>query len=289
MKSANQSNSTLLGETAPLISIVVAVFNGAKTLQQCIDSVARQTYPNRELIIIDGGSSDGTVDLLKTNNEPIRYWISEPDRGIYNAWNKGLAQANGEWICFLGADDFFWNAQVLERLAKQLVRLPVDIRVAYGQIMIVDMHGASLYPLGEPWGKLKERLKQVMCIPHPGVMHRRSLFKQHGQFDESFRIAGDYELLLRELKIKDAFYVPNLVTVGMMQGGISSDPANSLLAMREMRRAQKMHGQRLPGWIWLAASARAYVRLLLWRMLGGKSANKVIDIYRRSNPWAGYK
>ena len=94
-------------KSLPLITIIIAVFNGAKTLQQCIDSVAQQSYPNKELIIIDGGSKDGTLDLLKANSEKIDYWVSETDNGIYNAWNKGLAQANGDWICFLGADDFF--------------------------------------------------------------------------------------------------------------------------------------------------------------------------------------
>jgi glycosyltransferase involved in cell wall biosynthesis len=125
-------------ETAPLISVIVAIYNGKATLQQCIDSVAQQTYVTKELIIIDGGSTDGTVDLLKANSGQISYWISEPDHGIYNAWNKGLAKAKGEWICFLGADDFFWDAQVLERMAAQLIMIPPDIRVAYSQIMLLN-------------------------------------------------------------------------------------------------------------------------------------------------------
>ena len=264
----------------PLISIIVAVCDGAKTLQYCINSITSQTYPNKELIIIDGGSKDATVDLLKANSAHIGYWISEPDKGIYNAWNKGLAQAKGDWICFLGADDYFWDAQVLERIVNSLERLPPDIRVAYGQIMIVDTDGASLYPLGEPWMKIKERFMQIMCIPHPGMMHRRNLFEQHGQFDESFRIAGDYELLLRELKTGDAFYIPDIITVAMMQGGISSNPMNSLLAMREIRHAQKMHGQRLPGWIWLTATVRVYLRLLLFRLFGAALASKALDLYK---------
>jgi len=265
----------------PLISIIVAVFNASKTLQQCIDSVAQQTYANKELIIIDGGSKDGTVDLLEANQQQISYWISEPDKGIYNAWNKGLSQAKGEWICFLGADDFFWDAQVLERMTAQLQAIPPDILVAYGQIMLLNNDGETLYPIGEPWEKIKDRFKQVMCIPHQGVMHRRSLFGQHGKFDESFRITGDYELLMRELKTGDAVFIPDLITTGMRQGGISSDPANSLVAMREMRRAQQMHGQRLPGWIWIAAMARVYVRLLLWRILGEGLTRKALDMYRR--------
>jgi glycosyltransferase involved in cell wall biosynthesis len=144
----------------PLITIIIAVYNGAKTLQQCIDSVAQQTYPNKELIIIDGGSKDGTVDLLKTNHGKIGYWVSEPDYGIYHAWNKGLAQANGDWICFLGADDYFWDTQVLERAAVKLALIPPEIRVAYGQIMLLTADGVSIYAVGESW----ETVKKVLNI-----------------------------------------------------------------------------------------------------------------------------
>ncbi|TRW92193.1 glycosyltransferase family 2 protein [Candidatus Methylobacter oryzae] len=267
-------------EDAPLISIIIAVFNGAKTLQHCIDSVAQQTYANKELIIIDGGSKDGTVDLLEANRERIGYWVSEPDRGIYNAWNKGLAQAKGEWMCFFGADDFFWDNQVLERMASQLTTIPSDIRIAYGQIMLLNNEGEELYPIGEPWQDAKRRFKQVMSIPHPGLMHRRSLFEQHGNFDESFRIGGDYELLLRELKEADALFVPGII-VGMRQGGLSSSPANSIESMWDIRRAQKMHGLYLPGFSWMTAMIRVYLRLILWNVIGEGATRKLIDLGRR--------
>ena len=268
-------------KSAPLISIIVAVFNGSKTLQQCIDSVAQQTYPNKELIIIDGGSKDGTVNILKANNEQIDYYVSEPDQGIYNAWNKALAKAKGEWICFLGADDFFWDLQALERMSEQLEKQSSAVRVVYGQIMLLNEDGKSLYVVGESWQKIKARFKQISTLPHPGAMHHRSLFEQHGRFDESFRIAGDYELLLRELKTADAVFIPDLITAGMRQGGMSTHPANSLLAMQELRRAQRMHGLFLPGWLWLAAMARVHLRLLLYCLFEEKSANKVLDLFRR--------
>jgi glycosyltransferase involved in cell wall biosynthesis len=82
----------------PLISVIVAVYNGAKTLQRCIDSVSDQTYPNKELIIIDGGSTDGTIEIIRSNQDQITYWQSEPDNGIYHAWNKALDHASGDGI-----------------------------------------------------------------------------------------------------------------------------------------------------------------------------------------------
>jgi glycosyltransferase involved in cell wall biosynthesis len=265
----------------PLITVIVAVFNGANKLQHCIDSVSQQTYQNKELIIIDGGSRDGTVDLIKSNNAHINYWISESDKGIYNAWNKGLSQAKGDWICFLGADDYFWDVRVLDQVVSQLAAISPKINVAYGKIMLLSSDGEKLYAIGRPWGTVKNRFKQLMSIPHPGAMHRASLFRKYGNFDEAFRIAGDYEFLLRELKSNDAMFMPNLITIGMRQGGISSDPANAVEAMREIRMAQRMHGQRWPGPVWLAAMARVYVRLFLWRLLGARVANKVLDCVRR--------
>jgi glycosyltransferase involved in cell wall biosynthesis len=266
---------------SPLLTVIVAVFNGAATLQQCIDSVTSQTYPNKELVIIDGGSQDGTVEILKANQESISYWISEPDCGIYNAWNKGLAQAKGDWICFLGADDFFWNEKVLAQAAEHLIKLPPSIRVAYAKIMLLNSHGEEVYLANAPWEKTKDQFKKIMCIQHQGVMHRRSLFELHGKFDETFKIAGDYEFLLRELKASDASFIPNLVLTGMRQGGISSNPKNSLAMFREIRRAQRMHGFSLPSGLWLRVVLRVYLRLLIWKILGERTARKFLDSGRR--------
>ena len=274
-KPMSPANST------PLISVVIAVYNGRATLQQCLDSVTQQTYAHVELIVIDGGSTDGTVDLIRANSQKMTYWISEPDRGIYNAWNKALAQAKGDWVCFLGADDYLWDAQVLARMAEQLVLVPPDIRVAYGQIMLLNNAGSELYVLGEPWANIKQRFKQTMCVPHPAVMHRRFLFTDNGNFDETFRIAGDYELLLRELTAKDAFFVGGIVMTAMRQGGVSTNPANTLFGLREVRSAQIKNELRWPGFGWRLALLRAYIRLFLWRLLGERRARKMLDVGRR--------
>ncbi|WP_300112005.1 glycosyltransferase family 2 protein [Rhodoferax sp.] len=260
---------------------MIAVYNGKSTLQQCLTSVFDQTYEDIELIVIDGGSKDGTVDLIQTNSQRITYWISEPDSGIYNAWNKALVQAKGDWIFFLGADDYLWDMRVLERMAEQLRLVSSDIRVAYGQIMLLNNIGAELYAVGDPWATVKNKFKQTMCVPHPAAMHKRSLFVEHGNFDESFRIAGDYELLLRELKTKDAFFIEGLVVTAMRQGGVSTDPANTLLGLREVRLAQIKNGLGLPGWRWRAAVLRTYIRLLLWQFLGEKQARRLLDMGRQ--------
>jgi glycosyltransferase involved in cell wall biosynthesis len=273
---------------SPLITVIVAVFNGIETMQQCIDSFAKQTYINKELIVIDGGSKDGTVELLQANQTKITYWMSEPDKGVYCAWNKGLLQAKGDWICFVGADDYILDSQVLERMAAKLAIIPSDIRVAYGQIMLLNNNGENLYAIGEPWVEVKERFKQVMSIPHPGLMHRRSLFEQNGIFDESFRISGDYELLLRELKTADAVFIPDIITIGMRQGGLSSSPSNSIETLFEARRAQKIHGLPVPSLIWILAITRVYFRLQLWNILGENRGKKLLDWVRKISGLPAY-
>ncbi len=104
------------------ITVIVVVLNGAKTLQRCIDSVADQAYSNKELIIIDGGSVDRTLETIELNAPLIDCWLSEPDRGIYHAMNKGVDRASGEWIIFLGADDFLMTPDVSERNVNKTSR-----------------------------------------------------------------------------------------------------------------------------------------------------------------------
>jgi glycosyltransferase involved in cell wall biosynthesis len=100
---------------SPYVSVVVAVFNGVDTLQRALDSLFAQTYRDWELVVIDGGSTDGSVAILERASDRISYWVSEPDRGIYDAWNKALSRLRGQWVVFLGADDYLADRSVLAR------------------------------------------------------------------------------------------------------------------------------------------------------------------------------
>ena len=265
----------------PLITVIVAVFNNVDTLEQCVNSVFNQTYPNKELIIIDGNSEDGSVQLLHKNTEKISYWISESDSGVYSAWNKGVIRANGEWICFLGADDYFWNNQVLEKLSLKLMRLSFDVNLAYGKIMLLDINDKALFTIGKPWESIQNKFYQGECLPHPAVMHRKDLFEKNGLFDESFHIAGDYELMLRELKKATPVFIPDVIVTAMRQGGLSSQPSNSMKIMFEARRALKKHGQDWPGILLILRIIKIFLRIVLWKILGREITKKILDLGRR--------
>ena len=230
------------GRERPYISVVIAVRNGAATLEACLDSVLGQTYPDWELIVIDGASTDGTQEIIRRQADKIAFWVSEPDRGIYNAWNKALDHASGSWMIFLGADDRFADSTVLSRASAALHDAEGPYGVVYGALRILDERGNEVRVEGDAWPSVRDGFRTEMTIPHPATFHHRSLFARRGRFDERFRIAGDYEFLLRELLDRDALFIADLVLVDMALGGISSRPENLARVMLENQRARRMHG-----------------------------------------------
>jgi len=264
----------------PVISVVLAVYNSAKTLQHCFDSIAKQTYRNVELIVIDGQSTDGTVDIIKSNESHIFYWESSSDTGIYDAWNKALKHMTGEWVCFLGADDYFWNDKVLEEMAGRLCCASPDFRVVYGQVALVNERDELLYYAGEPWNKVKRKFQHLMILPHQGVMHHRSLFEEHGVFDDNFKIVGDYDFLLRELSVRNALFVPEVIVAGMRQGGVSSKPSQGIRILKEIRASHRKFGYTTESFDWWLAYIKVRVRMLLWQFLGESVTRYLLDIFR---------
>ncbi len=262
-------------------SVITAVRNGAATISDLIESVASQDLREVELVVQDGGSTDGTLELLSSGAPVWLRWASSPDSGIYQAWNRALTRAQGEWLIFLGADDFLHAPDVLSRAAAGLDAAPESIEVAYGRMALVSRDGRPIEESGMPWPRAARRLPQEMSLPHPAVFYRRGVFARVGGFDESFRIAGDYEMLLRALRGREARFLPGLVVSTMRAGGASQDPARAWTVLAETYRARRIHVSRWPGARWLAAAARLALRRLLWRALGERSARRVLDGLRR--------
>lgn len=265
---------------SPLFSIIVATYNAAATLPYCLESIKSQSWTSHEVLIIDGGSTDKTPEIIKQNETFLSFWISEKDSGIYDAWNKGILKARGEWIVFLGADDRIASPDTLRDLALKLHLIPPGTPVAYANINLIDGAGDFIETLGADWSKVSHEFNQLMSIPHPGALHHRTLFSEFGFFDTTFRIAGDYELLLRALKNRSPYYFQDLITVDMRTGGISSNPRGSVRALMEVRRAQRKNGIGRPGLLWVKAIMKAYLRLALMSLLGEALARKSFDRYR---------
>jgi len=267
----------------PRISIITAVYNGRKYIEECIRSVRAQTYANVEHIIIDGGSTDGTQEVLRQYDHQLRYWVSEKDKGIYDAWNKGLAHATGDWIAFVGSDDILWDDHVLENAVEHLhAALRKDIRYVYGKVNLIPAGDNKdiISVWGEPWEKAKSDILQHMTVTHCCAFHHRSLFEEYGNFNTRFRITGDYEFLLREfVKGRDAHFTGQ-VLAAMHAGGVSANIRSKLIIARENILARQLNG--LPPRLHHRIQViKARIAGALARVLGRQGINRLSDAYRR--------
>lgn len=199
----------------PKISAIIVVFNGAKTIEKAIKSVLGQTYKNLELLIIDGASTDGTLEILKDNKTENLSWISEPDKGIYDAMNKGIKKATGEWIFFLGADDYFHDNLVLESVFSKLGIENIDF--IYGNIK-----SDSYKRLYDGEFNFEKLLKKN--ISHQSIFYRKNIFDKMGFYNLKYKTHADWDFNLRcyeneEINIK---YV-DVVIAEFGKGGVSSN------------------------------------------------------------------
>lgn len=177
----------------PLISIITPVLNGQDLLENHIRMVQSQTYANKEHIIIDGGSSDHAPDILKSKNDAVAYWVSEKDRGIYDAMNKGIDAARGRWLFFSGVDDHFLNHQSLEQVFKSQ-KIEAAAQLICGNVIRSDGRLVR--------SRFNRSLYFKNTLPHQGVFYRRDIFDnyRYGGFKRKphhfYNISGDYHLNL---------------------------------------------------------------------------------------------
>lgn len=202
----------------PLISIITTTFNAADQLPSTIKSIRELTYDNFEWIIVDGASHDNTVDLIRQNEFVIDYWASEPDDGIYDAWNKGVSLARGEWIAFLGAGDVY-KPDAIELYLGAIRASSVRPELATSRVRLVNNDGVVLRVWGAPFNWLT--FQKYMNIAHVGALHHKSLFEKHGLFDTAYVSAADYEFFMRCGASLKTLYLDQ-VTVDMLIGGISN-------------------------------------------------------------------
>ena len=229
------------------ISIITATWNSASTLQTCLSSISHQTYPHREHLIIDGGSVDGTLDVINDNINKISYFKSEPDRGIYDALNKGIKKSTGDVIGFLHADDFYASDNVLSMIAKAFEDPSVD--AVYGDLDYVSQFNISKVVRHWKSKSFKPSDLGLGWMPaHPTLYVRREFYLLIGEFDISYSIAADYLSVLKLFALTPfkPKYLPNTL-VCMRLGGVSNKSFGTIvIKTREDWRAMRSSGFSFP-------------------------------------------
>jgi glycosyltransferase involved in cell wall biosynthesis len=225
------------------ISIITVAFNAASTIVDTLQSIALQTHAEIEHIVVDGASTDGTQDIVDRYGSYIARFVSEPDKGIYDAMNKGLGLATGEIIGFLNADDVYADEEVLERVTLIMDRNDLD--AVFGDAEFVNpANPARTLRRYRSERFLPERIAWGWMPAHPSLFLRRRVYERFGNFKIDYHIAGDFELVARifhggKLKFQ---YVPE-VWVRMRSGGVSTSGwRNTLLLNREVLRACRENG-----------------------------------------------
>ena len=248
------------------ISIITVCFNSAKTIEKTFKSVQNQTYKNVEYIVVDGGSKDTTVDLVKKYKSIVSKWVSEQDKGLYDAMNKGIEMATGELIGILNSDDIFIDKKVLENVANfHLENKEIDASV--GNIIQFNEEGKTVRKYSaKNWNP--EKLKIGFMPAHPAIFFNRELFDKFGNYQLDFIIGADYELITRFfLKHNISWEFSNITTTSMLIGGLSSSGVSSYrLISKEIKKALSRNNIKFS---YLKVQLRGF-----WKIIGLLNKNK---------------
>jgi glycosyltransferase involved in cell wall biosynthesis len=267
----------------PLITIITSTFNAVKDLPWTSDSLWGQTYPYIQWIVADGASIDGTVEWLTEHDELIDVWFSEPDSGIYDAWNKAVIYAQGDWIQFLGAGDELAAPDTLAALATTLVNAHPLHDLVYGKLRFLsEKNRIVLEELGEPWDKMRGRRQMYLpMLPmHPAIFAHKSLFSEPDPFDSHFRIAADALFLTQAISRKDPLFVDTLIDL-MPLGGISGRLDSVAAISKEYWAISKKLGVKNTVTHIIIERTKLFSKLALFSCLPHAAVLNIADIYRK--------
>jgi len=266
------------------VSIVVAARNAKHLLGGLFESITALPPKLRsacEVIVVDAASSDGTSAWLERmaaeQRSPVLSFLSEPDAGVADAWNKGVRLARGEWVLFLGADDRMAEGEAFSDALAVLASATHQVAAVAFPIVIFGLpHDASVV-CTPVLGRNNATFQQLNTLPHQGVFHRREAWQRHGLFDTRFALAADYEFLLRMVSSGERVAITaSLPPVRMAAGGISKqDP---LRVLREFRYAQSLHGVTGLRWRWWAALLRTMIRRTLASVFGPVRSRSLVSL-----------
>lgn len=266
----------------PKITIITATYNAESSIAELIDSINIQTYKNIEWIVVDNLSTDKTIEIVRQCTDTDFRVICEPDRGIYDAWNKGLKVADGDWIYFMGADDKLFSPNIMDQVAAHLSNTNSSVYWVYGQVVVQGSNGSQLVA-GKPWEDVRHDFLSCMSVPHQGVFHRRELFALIGAYDGEYKISGDYELLLRAfIKGLEPNHIPKVFCI-MGGSGVSSQIKSSQIMLDEYVSAKRKN-QVYPIYTkkLIKMYALVYLKLLIGFLFGDNFLRKLINCYRNA-------
>ena len=220
------------------ISIITVCFNSSKTIEKTFQSILNQTYNDIEYIVIDGGSTDSTLDIIKKYKKNIASFVSEPDKGLYDAMNKGIKLATGDIVGILNSDDIYTDEKVLENVAR--FHENNNVEVSLGNIIQLTNYGKVVRTYSaKKW--IPNKLKIGFMPPHPSLFFKRELFEKYGYYHLDFVSGADYELIVRFfLKNNVLWKYSNITTTAMLIGGISTSGLSSyIIISKEICKALK--------------------------------------------------
>jgi len=221
------------------ISIITVVWNNKETIKDAIDSVLNQTFKDIEYIIVDGASSDGTVDIVKSYEDKITKFISEPDCGLYDAMNKGIALATGDVVGILNSDDFYIDEFVIEKVVKVFEEKEVDSMFA--DLVFVksnDLEKTVRYY--DSSRCFPEKFKYALYPAHPTFFVKKEIYDKYGYFKTDYKIAADFDIMARFLySQRISFYYLNEVIIKMRVGGVSTSFSSIWINSLEQLRVCK--------------------------------------------------
>jgi glycosyltransferase involved in cell wall biosynthesis len=211
---------------SPKISVITIVYNDVHHIENTLKSVKNQSYSDFEWIIIDGASSDGTCEKIESYRDSIDVFVSEPDRGISDAFNKGVQKSSGQWLIFMNSGDCFYDTETLSLASTQL-DLFEKFDVVYGQIQLTKDSGQILKNYGAPFDFKK--FQRFNYLPHQAMFIQKSYFEKWGSYSLDLKIAMDYEHLLRSGSELKAQYI-DVVCARTLAGGVSQSHYQKVLA-----------------------------------------------------------
>lgn len=215
----------------PTFTIITITYNAARWLERTVLSVLSQSYPHIEYIIIDGASTDGTVDIIKQYASGLAYWVSEPDRGLYDAMNKGLERASGDYVWFMNAGDTLYTADTVQRIVASLKKSVSLPDVIYGETAIVDAEGKSLgmRRLKAPKQLTWKSFRMGMLVCHQSFIAKRELAPK---YDTQYRLVADFDWCIQCLKRSRKTHNTHLVLSNFLEDGLSSTQRKASLKER---------------------------------------------------------